>query len=80
LHYLHSESGDAAVESSGDLIAFIQAKIAEYQLATAYNMDEMAWFYNMHPDTTISESAIERLKKDKTCIIIAFAYNVDGSN
>ena len=80
MHRLHGESGDAAVEGSGELVADIRAKIKEYGLANAYNMDETAWFYNMPPDTTISQNAIEGSKKDKTRITIAFTCNSDGTD
>jgi Tc5 transposase DNA-binding domain/DDE superfamily endonuclease len=80
MHRLHGESGNAAIEGSGELVAYIRAKIAEYGLANAYNLDETAWFYNMRPDTTISQNAIEGSKKDKTRITIAFTCNADGTD
>ena len=43
-------------------------------------MDEIDLFYNFALDIIISCQQIENIKKDKTCLIIAFIYNANDSD
>ena len=58
-----------------DQINEIKAKIASYSSEDVYNMDEIAYFYNLASDKTIARRQIEGAKKDKTHLIIALTCN-----
>jgi len=77
---IHGESRDAQIEGIEDRITELKAKIASYPLSNVYNMNEMAYFYNLAPDKTIARQQIEGAKKDKTRITIALTCNANGTD
>ena len=62
------------------ILIIIKEKIVSYESEDVYNMDEMDLFYNLAPSTIISHRQIEGVKKDKTCLTIAFTCNADDSD
>ncbi|OAE32231.1 hypothetical protein AXG93_4525s1120 [Marchantia polymorpha subsp. ruderalis] len=58
----------------------IQQKVASFQPANVYNMDETELFYEYAPDRTMIEYQLEGLKKSKKRFTIAFIANTDGSH
>lgn len=84
-NHLHSvkmngESGSVNMQAVTTNIEEIQHKVASFQPADVYNMDESGLFYEYAPDRTIAQYRLEGLKKSKKRFTIAFTANADRSH
>ncbi|KAH9071741.1 hypothetical protein Ae201684P_022188 [Aphanomyces euteiches] len=77
---LHGERASLSQDEVDDGRSKLLLETSRYSKEDIYNMDESALFYKRAPDTTISKTATQGLKKDKTRITVALAANCSGSD
>ncbi|KAH9102437.1 hypothetical protein AeMF1_020972 [Aphanomyces euteiches] len=77
---LHGERASLSQDEIDDGRSKLLLETSHYSKEDIYNMDESALFYKRAPDTTISKTATQGLKKDKTRITVALAANCSGSD
>lgn len=77
---MNGESGFVDMQAVATNLEEIQQKVASFQPANVYNMDETELFYEYAPDRTMIEYQLEGLKKSKKRFTIAFIANTDGSH